>query len=316
VELKHEYIHVCIGNFNIDLTLYVSRLPGLDESVNATEMILSPGGAATNYAVAVSCYGHRAVLIAVASASPLVDIMLNRVRELGVDVSYVKRVEGMPGLVVVVVSGEGERVMYRYRGVNELLSSASIPREALMQASIVHMASLPPATAGRIGEAASKLGILTSYDPGVYAISDREHVIKVLDKIDILFLNRVEAKSLAGYNIESLLKYGPSLIVVKKGAGGAYVVQHGGLYHHGRVKPIGKPVNTTGAGDAFDAFFNAAYLEYRDVGKALLYALAAGTLKTLYKTSIMSCDKELLKKQLLQTSVEVVKEPDEWVLED
>ncbi len=310
------YLHVSVGNLNIDLTLYIPRLPVFDESVIVNDMLLSPGGSASNYASAVACYGHRATLIAAASTNPMVDNILEELRRRGVDTRFVKRVDGDPGLVIVVVTSNGEKIMLKYRGVNELLSPNDVPRELLDQANIVHLASIPPNIAEEIAGRASRLGIIVSYDPGVYAVSEKERVIKMLDKIDILFLNRVEAKELAGANMESLLKYGLSLLVIKKGAGGAFVVQHGSFYYRGRSKPIGKPINTTGAGDAFDAFFNAAYLDYKDPGKALSYGLAAGTLQTMCKTSIICCDMELFKKQLLMTTVEVMKEPDEWIIED
>jgi len=314
--LPRNYVHLSVGNFNVDITLFVPKLPSFDESAVATDMIMSPGGAATNYAVAATCYGHEAVLVALASNDPIVDKMLDVVRSRGVNTNYVKRVEGAPGLVFVAVTESGERVMYKYRGVNEQLTPDHVPDEVIAQASVVHLASIPPKIAGKVAERASRHGVLVSYDPGVYAVSEKPHILSILNKIDILFLNRVEAKSLAGSQVSSLLRYGISLLVVKRGAGGAYVVQHGDLYYIGRVKPVGKPVNTTGAGDAFDAFFNAAYLEYRDLGKALAHALTAGTVKTTCKTSIMECKSELLKKQLENTFVEVVKEPDEWMLED
>ena len=314
--MNDKYVHVCVGNLNLDLTLYVPRLPGFDESVIAYDMLAGPGGSASNYASAVACYGHKPVLIASAASNPMVDKILDEIRDRGVIIDYVKRVEGDLGLVVVIVTRNGEKVMFKYRGANELLSPNDVPRELLDQASIVHLASIPSNIAGEIARRASKLGILVSYDPGAYATIEKERIIEMLDRIDILFLNRVEAKNLAGSNIESLLKYGVSILVIKKGAGGAYVVQHGGFYYYGRSKPISKPVNTTGAGDAFDAYFNAAYLDYKDIGKALSYGLAAGALQTMCKTSIMCCNEELFKKQLLNTTVEIVKEPDEWILED
>jgi len=64
-------LHVSVGNFNVDVVLYVGKMPGRDESVNAVEAHIGPGGAATNYAIAAARYGHRAALVAAVSRSPL-----------------------------------------------------------------------------------------------------------------------------------------------------------------------------------------------------------------------------------------------------
>ena len=314
--MRNSALHVSVGNLNIDIVMYVDRPPKLDESIIARDMLLSPGGAASNYAVAVSCYGHRVSLVASASTNPLIDDVLKELSARGVITDYVKRVEGEPGLVFAIVTPSGERVLFKYRGVNELLSPNDVPRELLEEASIIHIASIEPNIVDEIASRASRLGLLVSYDPGTYATTYRERIFKVLSKVNILFLNRVEARDLTRGNIELLLKHGVELVVIKKGSAGAFVVEHGGKYYHGVSKPIGKPVNTTGAGDAFDAFFNAAYLDYRDPGKALAYGLACGAYKTLFKTSIIECRKQLFNKQLNSTIVEVAKKPENWVLED
>jgi len=309
-------LHVSIGNLNIDITIYTPKIPGKDESIVVEDLTIGPGGSASNYAVAVSCYGHRSVLVASTSSYEYVDRVLKELVEHGVDTRFVKRVEGEPGTVIVIVVESGERIMFRYRGVNEFLSPSDIPRELLEEASIVHLTSISPSIVKEVGERASRLGLLVSYDPGYYVSTHREAVLNALRHVNILFLNRVEAKQLAGARIESLLKHGLEAVVVKKGAGGAYLIQHGGLYYHGVSKPTGNIVNTTGSGDAFDAFFNAAYLDHRDLGKALQYGLAAGTFKAMCRSSTIICDKRGIRRQLNYTSIEVIKNPDEWIIED
>ncbi|ADI31472.1 carbohydrate kinase family protein [Staphylothermus hellenicus] len=309
-------IHVAVGNLNIDITMYVSRLPMPDESVFAEEIMMGPGGSASNYSIAVTYYGHTAYLIASTSLNQLVDSILEKLNSIGVITRFVKRVEENPGIVNVVVIPGGEKIMVKYRGANELLSPNDVPKQLLEEATIVHMASIPPTIASEIAMRATGLGALVSYDPGAYALYDEEKIVSILDNINILFLNRAEARSITGGKIENLLKYGTDLIVIKKGPGGAYVLQQGGTVYHGVSKPIRPPIDSTGAGDAFDAFFNAAYIDYKDLGKALSYALAAGALKVMCRGSILCWDKHLFSKQLNETIVEEIKEPENWILED
>ena len=309
-------IHVSVGNLNIDITMYVPRLPKTDESIIAEETIIGPGGSASNYSVAATFYGHKVFLIATTSDDPLVDQILEKLAKIGVDTTYVKRVEGVPGIVSVIVIPGGERIIVKYRGVNELLSPNDIPKQVLQDASIVHITSIPPSVAGEIARRANGLGVLVSYDPGAYAYLEKDKVLDVIKYVNIIFLNRREAKALAGNNPKLLLKMGPSMVVVKKGPGGAYVLLHGDMIYYGVSKPIRPPVDSTGAGDAFDAFFNAVYLDYKDPGKALQYALAAGAMKVMCRGSQICWDKNLFNKQLNETTIEAVKNPKNWVLED
>ncbi len=314
--MRDKKIHIAVGNLNIDITMYVSKLPGPDEAVIADDLNIGPGGAASNYAVAVSIYGHKAYLVASSSLDPLVDKILQQLEEKGVDTTFVKRVESPPGIVSVYVIPGGEKLMVKYRGANELLSPNDVPRKLLGEASIIHIASVRPEIAGEIAERAVDLGVLVSYDPGAYALTEPSKILDVLRYVSIIFLNRREAKSLAKYDVSSLLEKGPLMIIVKKGPGGAFVVTHGGKYYSGISRPLNPPIDSTGAGDAFDAFFNSAYLDYKDPGRALAYALAAGALKVTCRGSQLCWNRQLFNKQLNETSVEVLKEPPEWLLED
>ncbi len=308
-------IHVAVGNLNVDITMYVPRLPKPDESIIAEDIEIGPGGAASNYAVAVTYYGHKAYLIASTSIDPMASKVIEELNRKGVDTFYVKRVESPPGIVNVIVIPGGERVIVKYRGANELLTPNDVPRALLEKASIIHIASVPPNIAGEIAERALSFGLLVSYDPGAYALSMPDKILKMLRYVSILFLNRREAKALKT-DISKLLSYGPQMIVVKKGQAGALIAVHGGTYYKGVSRPIRPPVDSTGAGDAFAAFFNAAYLDYRDPGKALLYGLAAGALKVTCRGSQLCFEKHWFSRQLSETSVEKIKYPEDWVLED
>ncbi len=313
---KNKPLHISVGNLNIDISMYVQSFPGPDESVIADDALISCGGSATNYAVAVTYYGHRATLIASTSRISFIDYLLEDLEKIGVDTSYIKRVQGPPGIVSVIVSSSGEKIMIKHRGANEFLSPNDIPRQLISRANIVHLASVPPSIAVEVARRASGLGILVSYDPGNYALSNPEEVREAIPYLSILFVNRREAKALGGSNIDKIAKLGPQYIVVKKGPGGAFVITPGGLIYYGVTKPIRPPIDSTGAGDAFDAFFNAALLDSKDPGKALMYAIAAGALKTTCRGSRLCYDKTLFNKQLSETSVEALKNPEEWIIED
>lgn len=66
--------------------------------------------------------------------------------------------------------------------------------------------------------------------------------------------------------------FGAALVVVKNGPNGAYVVREGGDPTHVAVDQVIQPVDTTGAGDSFNAAFLAAML----AGRSATVAAAMG----------------------------------------
>lgn len=290
-------IHVSIGNFNIDIAVYIDKAPGIDESVNARDIDIRPGGAASNYAVAVSHYGHRAVLVASVADHLLVKTHLESIRRLGVDISHVTFINASPGIVISVIYPDGSRSMIRSLGANAYLSPDKISQEILDSASVVHMATLHPERAAGIVERVH--GAVVSYDPGIYVNTQRETLETVLKHVDILFLNSSEFKELTGkIKPVELFKLGVEVLAIKLGSKGAAAVLGDGSIYHAYVKPLGNPVDTTGAGDAFNAFFNASYIDTRNVMVALRHGVAAGALKTLCKGSILCWDRDLFIKHL------------------
>lgn len=309
-------IHISLGNFNIDLTMFIENVPEVDQAVLVNKLVVSPGGGATNYSIAASIYGHRVYLISVVSENPLFRRMLGKVKRMGVNTDYVSLTRGKPGLVVVLIDRNGEKRMLKHPGVNVKIRDVAIPEELLDQASLLHVSSVPIDVVVKQIDQAYKRGLMVTYDPGVYAIEGRDRILENLHKINVLFLNKYEFLELTGGDPLKLLKRGVDLIVVKKGAKGAFLIQQGGLIVNGYSKPIKRVVNSTGAGDAFNAFFNASLLDYRDPVKALQYGLAAGTVKTSCRGSYLCWGRDVVNQQLKETYVEVLKELDLKVLLD
>jgi len=80
----------------------------------------------------------------------------------------------------------------------------------------------------------------------------------------------------AALDPRDLLKRGPRIVVVKRGAQGATIVDARGSRDIGGVNvPV---VNGLGAGDAFGAAFGAALLAGRDGDEAVRRANAAGAI--------------------------------------
>lgn len=111
---------------------------------------------------------------------------------------------------------------------------------------------------------------------------DKPEVRKALQKVDVLLPNTLEARRMTGEDdlskaIQVLNKYCP-LVVVKDGAGGAYACYEGTLTHAPALSV--KPLDTTGAGDCFNAGFIKAYLDGKSLAECLRWGNIVGGLST------------------------------------
>jgi ribokinase len=109
--------HVVVGNLNIDITIFIERIPGPDESSKADKVVLNIGGAAVNYSVAASRYGHKSHLVGVTTNLFEKMGLLEEIERRGVNTSNVVVVsDGMPGISIILQPPEGQRRIISYRG--------------------------------------------------------------------------------------------------------------------------------------------------------------------------------------------------------
>ncbi|ABM80954.1 carbohydrate kinase family protein [Hyperthermus butylicus] len=272
-------VHAAVGNINVDIYLVVDDLPRPGENIVAREAYIGPGGAAANYSVAVRLYGHQAILVGHTSVFAERLGILDALRGKGVSLSLVRIHEGeLPGIVVVLVTPNGERTMLALRGANNMLTG----NEARCRCDVLHVASRDTNVLSNASTAAS--AELVSYDPGSsVARSEGAGIIEAARRhVSILYLNKLEYEYVTGTSeldsVARLLGGKLRYVVVKLGAEGALAATPDGVY---RVEAYrhGAVVDPTGAGDVFAAYFNSALADGYSVTEALQYASVAAGVK-------------------------------------
>ncbi|MFN3804147.1 MAG: carbohydrate kinase family protein [Pyrobaculum sp.] len=274
-----------VGNLNFDIYLKTAGLPGLDEAVEALDFYTGGGGSAANFAIAMARLGLEVRFFGAIGPDPLGELSLRELRDEGVDISYVKRVEGVrSGVVVVLLQQDGARRMVAFRGANLGLSPGDLSVEKFAGVRHIHLATGRLELIAKAREVASGVGATVSIDGGTSLAKKGLDAVRTAARgADVMFVNRVEARLLAG--TEDYLSAAERLfrelsvgeVVVTLGPGGALAYDGRSFVYLDAFRL--EAVDTTGAGDVFAAAYVAMFLKGRGLYERLLFANAAAAIK-------------------------------------
>lgn len=276
-----------VGSFAVGLTVRVPRFPVAGETLLGSEFDMGPGGKGSNQAVGAARLGASSRLVARLGRDIFADVALDLYRREGVDARRVVQTdETNTGVGLITLDDRGQNRIALHPGANALLSVEDVDRaEALIAESrvVLSVLEIPPETAGRAMEAGKRLGAITILNPAPAASLDAD----ILSHVGILTPNESELRILCGLEpadptdtvelAARLQDRGVGRLVVTLGENGALIV-----YEDRRTEMVsGYPVevvDTTGAGDAFNAALAVFLAEGRDLPEAVRIATFAGAL--------------------------------------
>jgi ribokinase len=257
-----------VGDANADLVLrggdIVPAFGQREQLVDHAELVL--GGSGAILAAGAAKLGLEVAMVACVGDDPLGRAMRDELVAAGVDVRALRVVDAPTGVSVGLVHGD-DRSMLTATGALAHLRAEDVPEALLEQARHVHVASpfLQDGLRPGLRELTARAAGTTSLDPGW---DPRERWDVPVDAFDILLPNAEEALRLAGEDdveaaARALAARGP-LVVVKLGPEGALAARGDDVT---RVRaPHVDAVDSTGAGDSFDAGFLAAWLRHAGSG--------------------------------------------------
>lgn len=223
------------------------------------EVTMVSGGGATNTAVSFARKELKSAVIAEMGNDPQSLLIHRDLEEAQVDTRFLVQEQGETTAVsVVLIADDGGRSIMVHRGAAAMLTKTDLPLEEL-ETRWMHISSL----GGNLELLKTLLtwskskGVRVSLNPGLKEIHHKEKLLPLLPLVEILFVNRDEAKELWGidYRDDALWKSmqalpGAHVTVITDGAGGGKVSINGKVSFYTGVK-VKKVVDTTGAGDAF-----------------------------------------------------------------
>jgi sugar/nucleoside kinase (ribokinase family) len=255
---------------------------------------LSIGSSSVITACGAARLGLRVAAVGIVGDDELGRFMLEAMRDRGLETTACRIAPGRATGASVILGNGQDRAILTATGAIGDLRAEDIPDELLRRTRHLHVGSyyLQPALAAAIPDLfrrAHALGVTTSLDPNWDPSERWDGFIEALAETDLAFPNAGEACRIArteDVNAAALAMAataagdGRAAVVVKLGADGAIAATPDGRLLRGAA-PIIEPVDTTGAGDTFNAGFLAAWLEGRDLVDALRFAVACGSLSTL-----------------------------------
>ncbi|HUS04874.1 MAG TPA: sugar kinase [Bryobacteraceae bacterium] len=259
---------IIAGEANVDLILNGDAPFEFGKEKLAMQMDLVVGGSSSITAFNLASLGTSVGFVGVLGKDAFGRFMEDSLRAAGVDLSALRHSKTeKTGLTIWHTVG-GKRAGLTYPGTISMLRSRDVPGSYLQHSRHLHVGAYfllenLHAGAAALFRRAKKLGLTTSldcnYDPTEQWDS---HIRQVLRYTDVFLPNEIEAMKLthavtpeqAAHELGSLVP----VVAIKLGAKGAYIHSAEDSFHAPALRS--KVVDTTGAGDSFNAGFLSEYV--------------------------------------------------------
>ncbi len=239
--------------------------------------LISSGGGATNAAVTFSRLGLKSAVVAKVGRDPLSDYVFADLKKEKINPNFIIRTPTEnTDFSVIFVASDGSRSIMTQRGDSRLegedIPWTKLKTKALYVTSLEGNLSLLEELIGF----AKENNMLIAFNPGSRELKQRRQLIPLLKYLDFLLLNRQEAQTLSGLphqdsNFLSKLRQFSPLVAITNGHLGARILTPQDSFFSPIVNT--KPIDETGAGDAFGSAFFAALLYQKSLSEALSWAI-------------------------------------------
>ncbi len=256
---------LCFGSLNLDKVYKVEHFVKPGETLASLGLSLFCGGKGLNQSIALACAGCPVSMAGKVGKDG--DMLIERLKEKGVDTSYVQKTGGESGHAVIQVDAGGQNSILLFGGANREIDEAFID-EVLSGFEAGDFLLLQNEISGMpyIMSQAKKRGMVIVLNPSPMDDSLKK---SGLDNVDWFLLNEIEGEQLTGESepqqiCEALHKmYPKSKTLLTLGEKGS-VCYDGKNYTTQAVYPT-KVVDTTAAGDTYTGYFLAGLLRGKPI---------------------------------------------------
>lgn len=280
-----------LGVFVADTAFRANRLPLPGETIAGSGFDIGPGGKGSNQSIAAARAGADVRFISKIGKDTFGDMALAAYAQAGVT-PLIERMDTPTGAAFVFIDDlTGDNAIIVYPGASGTLDPADVEQHrTTIEASAIFLTQMEqPAEAAKRGlEIAAAAGVTTILNPSPAQGVDPD----MLMLCDFVIPNEGEAAALVGFDLvtpDDCRRAGDALLAMGAGAAIITLGARGALLHERTQSvfvasnPIGKVIDTSGAGDAFLGACAAALSRGQSSLEAVQFGCAAAAIAVTRK---------------------------------
>jgi len=295
--MDNQFDVISIGSAIVDIFIKSSDLIKTKEVIGLrpsskneiSQSLICGGGGAINSTIAFTRLGLKSAPISLVGDTCLNQYVFDDLKKNKVfgQFIYIDKKSTTDFSVIIVPKG-GRRSILTNRGKGGLLSK-HIPWNKIKKTSWLYITSLEGNLdlLEQIIGFAKENNIKIALNPGKRELKNRRQILSLTKMVDFLLLNREESEILFDQVFDDIIadnlihKLSIPVVVVTAGADGAYVFSDSRQFFSPAANK--KPVDETGAGDAFGSTFVSALIHQKTPQEALHWAVknSASVVSTL-----------------------------------
>jgi len=279
------------------------------------DILFTWGGGGTNSAVTFAKQGFKVSYCGMIGDDLGGNFILQKLKESKIGTEYILKNKNIGTNVgVILASPAKDRTILVYRGASDVLKKEDIPWNKIKNTKWFYLAPFAGELSSltkEIIDFAKNNKIKIAFNPGYNQLNLPQNILEdILNKVDVLILNREEASLLTGISYQQekeifkkidLITKG--IVIMTKGSEGV-VVSDGKYLYKSKAINI-NIIDTTGAGDAFGSGFVSGLMQKNDIEYAIQLAMA----NSCYNLTKWGAKEGLLEKNQNWEKVIVEKEP-------
>ncbi|WP_108882363.1 PfkB family carbohydrate kinase [Anderseniella sp. Alg231-50] len=262
------------GSINVDHVYRVAEMPAPGETLVASSYQKLLGGKGINQSIAIARAGQVPVHVGAVGGDD--HWTMEQVKNFGIDTSHIAQSADPTGHAVIYVDDAGENQIVIFGGANQDLKPVQIEKAFKACHGGDHWVLVQNETnlLADIVDQSKAAGFKVAYSAAPFVA---DTAAELIDKIDLLAVNEVEAEATARLLGVEVSEIAVPEILITKGSKGVEFHSHGERHHHPAFQV--DAVDTTGAGDTFLGSFLAGHSQAAEIGQSLRYASAASALQ-------------------------------------